>query len=52
MPIIDTAKSNFLVDGWIRWACPDSPSGCCVYDTDKDPAMDDCLYCHQPQERK
>lgn len=33
------------------WDC-DSPLGKCVYDTEKDPAMDCCLFCGEPLERK
>jgi hypothetical protein len=29
-----------------------NPLGYCVYDTDDDPACDQCLYCGQPDERK
>lgn len=34
------------------WDCPKSPTGHCVYDRYKDPVMDDCLFCHEPAERK
>jgi hypothetical protein len=34
------------------WECGESPIGVCVYDTEEDPAMDDCLVCHHPRERK
>jgi hypothetical protein len=34
------------------WDCPESPTGNCVYDNVADPAWDDCLFCHQPHERK
>lgn len=34
------------------WGCPDSPFGWCVYNRFEDPAHDNCLYCHEPQERK
>jgi hypothetical protein len=27
-------------------------SGKCIYDDDADPAHDDCLFCHEPEERK
>ena len=34
------------------WECPTSPVGFCIYDVDADDCMDDCLYCHEPSERK
>lgn len=34
------------------WNCEQSPIKQCVYDIDKDPAMDDCIFCHHPDERK
>ena len=46
-----------LCHDWISWYCPSSPNHLCNYEhTDEqgwnwlDP--DDCVYCHQPQERK
>jgi C4-type Zn-finger protein len=33
------------------WACEDSPTGSCIYDDDDDPGHDDCIYCHQPDDR-
>ena len=35
-------------DGW-AWDCPDSPFGYCAYDSQD---LDDCLFCHEPEERK
>lgn len=32
--------------------CPDSPAETCVYDRERDPACDFCLYCGEPDERK
>lgn len=32
--------------------CPTSPSHNCIYDPYEDPAEDDCLFCHDPSERK
>lgn len=32
--------------------CPKSSIGICVYDAMEDPAWDDCIYCHKPNERK
>ena len=34
------------------WECEKSPFGWCVYDPVNDPAMDECLYCGDPYERK
>ena len=36
------------------WECEseENPLPCCVYDEENDPAYDDCLFCHQPWERK
>lgn len=35
-----------------HWDCEDSPTGECVYDLTSNMGDDDCLYCHQPNERK
>ena len=34
------------------WDCEKSPTGSCVYNTDMDPAHDECLFCREPEERK
>jgi len=34
------------------WKCGNSPVGRCVYNTFEDPSHDDCLICHEPEERK
>lgn len=34
------------------WECEKSPLGFCVYDMNSDYKDDDCIYCHQPDERK
>ena len=34
------------------WDCPDSPFGYCAYHKFDDRAWDNCLFCHQPYERK
>jgi hypothetical protein len=34
------------------WECDKSPTGYCAYDFNGDPCHDDCLFCHQPEERK
>jgi hypothetical protein len=36
----------------LGWYCPESPDHYCHYDEDEDPCRDDCLHCHQPDERK
>ena len=35
----------------LMWGCP-GPLGVCVYNQEKDSCYDDCLFCHQPDERK
>jgi len=34
------------------WDCKKSPIGLCVYNHMEDEVLDDCLYCHEPDERK
>ena len=36
------------------WKCDSglSPDGWCWYDHEVDPCHDDCLFCHEPEERK
>jgi len=34
------------------WGCPSSPFGWCAYHIIEDRAHDNCIYCHEPQERK
>lgn len=34
------------------WDCENSPIGVCVYNHIEDPALDDCLFCGGPDERK
>lgn len=34
------------------WECPTSPIGYCVYNGVEDRAFDNCLFCHDPHERK
>ena len=36
--------------GW--WCQEDTPDGVCMYDEENDPCHDNCLYCHEPEERK
>jgi hypothetical protein len=35
-----------------EWECSESPIETCVYDEEKDPAHDICLFCGDPEERK
>lgn len=35
----------------MAWMCP-GPIGICVYDEEEDPGEDNCLFCHDPRERK
>jgi len=34
------------------WSCEGSPTELCVYDMSTEEQDDDCLFCHQPAERK
>jgi len=34
------------------WDCPESPTKLCWFDEAEDPAMDFCVFCGHPQERK
>ena len=34
------------------WGCAESPVGLCVYDSIEDRAMDQCIFCGWPDERK
>jgi hypothetical protein len=35
-----------------KWDCNESPYTVCVYDHLNDPGHDNCLICHEPEERK
>ena len=35
-----------------RWYCVKSPTNICEYDEDEDPALDTCIHCGDPDERK
>ena len=48
VPVYTFAHHKFEMSDW---DCP-GPLGKCVYNTEEDPAMDNCLFCHQPYERK
>ena len=43
---------GWKIDWMPRWDCDKSPSGYCQYDELNDQAMDDCIHCHEPLERK
>ena len=45
----DTKRFYDYVIG--HWECKKSPIGECVYDKKQDPAYDDCIFCHSPDER-
>jgi len=50
----DLGSFDRVADG-IKWNCELSPQGNnthCVYNDEKDPMHDECVYCGQPQERK
>ena len=34
------------------WKCKENALGYCVYDIVEDPTHDDCIFCHEPEERK
>lgn len=34
------------------WKCEKSPIGHCIYNHFDDPVHDDCIFCHEPDERK
>lgn len=36
--------------GW--WCREDAPHGICEYNEENDPCHDNCLHCHEPEERK
>ena len=35
-----------------EWKCEASPLAYCVYDLTSEKGYDECVYCHQPNERK
>lgn len=50
-------ESEHVISGDLQnpyiWNCPKgSPTGHCVYDDDRDPNHDSCLFCGDPRERK
>lgn len=55
--IKETPEGQKVADGDLilgdDWDCPSSPTGKCAYDRENDPGdCDDCIFCHQPEERK
>ena len=34
------------------WDCEESPVMLCIYDSNRDPAMDECIFCGEPDQRK
>lgn len=36
----------------VTWPCEKSPFGYCMYHNIHDPAKDNCVFCHEPYERK
>jgi biotin synthase-like enzyme len=51
--VLENFKENLPAHHNIgTWDCPNSPIKTCVYDIEKDPCEDDCIYCGQPDERK
>lgn len=35
----------------LTWGCP-GPLGVCVFNAEEDSCFDNCLFCHEPEERK
>jgi hypothetical protein len=50
--IFPDAQELFMRWAEDGWKCKGSPAGVCVYNVEKDPAMDDCLFCGLPSERR
>lgn len=48
--VVNIPDGHSMIIG--SWECQTSPVGFCIYDVDADECMDDCLYCHEPSERK
>ncbi len=55
-PLFPETDKNSLVYliswGWKCESQDENPFLLCVYDGNEDPCLDDCLFCHEPQERK
>ena len=50
----DVMDGDISVDHVVspQWDCDESPVGLCVYDTYRDQAKDQCIFCGDPLERK
>lgn len=46
----DKCPARIFISDW--WDCAESPTGKCVYDQDEDSMHDDCIFCHDPEERQ
>jgi hypothetical protein len=50
LDLVEIPVGHHIIIG--SWECPTSPIGFCIYDVDADECLDDCIYCHDPSERK
>ena len=52
--LVPETNKNWLVYKFTGWVCEseENPLQMCIYDERDDPALDDCLFCHDPYERK
>ncbi len=41
-----------LAHGNILWECEESPIGTCLYNKFEDKSHNNCIFCHEPEERK
>ncbi len=51
-PELDQDSFGYRTSGWECESPDDNPFPLCVYNYNEDPCLDDCLFCHQPYERK
>ena len=51
-PEMDKDALSYRVGGWECESPEENPFPLCVYNHEEDPCLDDCLFCHQPYERK
>jgi hypothetical protein len=51
-PEMDKDALSYRVSGWECEEPNKNPFPLCVYNHEEDPCLDDCLFCHQPYERK
>jgi hypothetical protein len=49
--LLGHGNAQWLVVG-STWDCPESPFGLCAYHHIRDRAHDNCIFCHDPEERK